>query len=66
MVPIALCVAIGVLIDKRFGTWWVIPLLILGFAAGIRNAAILLTNALKEDEKAKNKDTERMTDNEEE
>ena len=38
----------------------------LGFAAGIRNAAILLTNALKEDEKAKNKDTERMTDNEEE
>ena len=37
MVPIALCVAIGVLIDKRFGTWWVIPLLILGFAAGIRN-----------------------------
>jgi ATP synthase protein I len=55
-----------VLIDKRFGTWWVIPLLILGFAAGIRNAAILLTNALKEDEKAKNKDTERMTDNEEE
>ena len=66
MVPIALCVAIGVLIDKRFGTWWVIPLLILGFAAGIRNAAILLTNALKEDEKAKNKDTERKTDNEEE
>lgn len=66
MVPIALCVAIGVLIDKRFGTWWVIPLLILGFAAGIRNAAILLTNALKEDEKAKNKDTERKTDDEEE
>ena len=66
MVPIALCVAIGVLIDKRFGTWWVIPLLILGFAAGIRNAAILLTNALKEDEKAKNKDTERKTEDEEE
>ena len=66
MVPIALCVAIGVLIDKRFGTWWVIPLLILGFAAGIRNAAILLTNALKEDEKAKNNHAERMTEDEEE
>ena len=66
MVPIALCVAIGVLIDKRFGTWWVIPFLVLGFAAGIRNAAILLTNTLKEDDKTKNKDTERKTDNEEE
>lgn len=66
MVPIALCVAVGVLIDKRFGTWWVIPLLILGFAAGIRNAAILLTNALKEDEKAKNNHAERMTEDEEE
>ena len=66
MVPIALCVTIGVLIDKRFGTWWVIPLMFLGFAAGIRNAALLLTNALKEDDKTKNKDTERKTDNEEE
>ena len=66
MVPIALCVAVGVLIDKRFGTWWVIPLLILGFAAGIRNAAILLTNALKEDEKAENNHAERMTEDEEE
>ena len=66
MVPIALCVTVGVLIDKRFGTWWVIPLLILGFAAGIRNAAILLTNALKEDEKTTNNHTERKTEDEEE
>ena len=66
MVPIALCVAVGVLIDRHFGTWWVIPLLIIGFAAGIRNAAILLTNTLKEDDKTKNNHEERMTDNEEE
>lgn len=66
MVPIALCVAVGVLIDRHFGTWWVIPLLIIGFAAGIRNAAILLTNTLKEDDKTKNNHEERMTDSEEE
>ena len=66
MVPIALCVAVGVLIDRNFGTWWIIPLLIIGFAAGIRNAAILLTNTLKEDDKTKNNHEERMTDNEEE
>lgn len=66
MVPIALCVAVGVLIDRHFGTWWIIPLLIIGFAAGIRNAAILLTNTLKEDDKTKNNHEERMTDNEEE
>ena len=66
MVPIALCVAVGVLIDRHFGTWWIIPLLIIGFAAGIRNAAILLTNALKEDEKTTNNHTERKTEDEEE
>ena len=38
MVPIALCVFIGVKIDQKFGTYWVIPLLILGILAGGRNA----------------------------
>ena len=37
MVPIALCVAAGVIIDNHFGTCWVIPLMIIGMLAGGRN-----------------------------
>lgn len=51
MVPIALCVAIGVFIDKHFGTYWVIPLMFLGMLAGGRNAYRLAMASVKEDEK---------------
>ena len=34
MVPIFLCVALGVWLDNRFGTWFTVPLLILGILAG--------------------------------
>lgn len=49
MVPTALCVALGVLIDRRFGTYWVIPLLFLGMLAGGRNAYRLAMSAAKAD-----------------
>lgn len=49
MVPIALCVAIGVVIDNHFGTYWVIPLLFLGMLAGGRNAYKLAMAAAKDD-----------------
>ena len=51
MVPIALCVAVGVLIDKHFGTYWVIPLMFLGMIAGGRNAYKLAMASAREDEK---------------
>lgn len=38
MVPIALCVFVGLKIDKHFNTYWVIPFLFLGIMAGGRNA----------------------------
>lgn len=51
MVPIALCVAVGVLIDNHFGTYWTIPLIFLGMAAGARNAYRLAMASVREDEK---------------
>lgn len=41
LTPIFLCVAIGVLIDKRYNTYLTLPLLILGILAGCRNAYVL-------------------------
>ncbi len=49
MVPTALCVALGVVIDNRFGTYWVIPLLFLGMAAGGRNAYKLAMASARDD-----------------
>ncbi|MCM1308309.1 MAG: AtpZ/AtpI family protein [Butyrivibrio sp.] len=54
MVPTALCVALGVLIDRRFGTYWVIPLLFLGILAGGRNAYRLAMSAAKADSRKDN------------
>ena len=51
MVPIALCVAVGVYVDRRFETWWTIPLLFIGIAAGVRNGAVLIMKVLKDDER---------------
>ena len=51
MVPIALCVAAGVIIDNHFGTCWVIPLMIIGMLAGGRNAYRLAMASAKDDEK---------------
>ena len=53
MVPIAACVAIGVLIDQHYQTYWTIPLMILGMLAGGRNAYRLAKAASKDDAKTK-------------
>ena len=51
MVPIFMCVIIGIFIDNRFGTSTLIWLLFLGIAAGVRNAYILLKGVLEENVK---------------
>ena len=40
MVPTFLCLALGIWLDKRFGTWFTVPLLFIGMAAGARNAYV--------------------------
>lgn len=42
MTPAFLCIYAGHQIDSRFGTNWMVPLLILGIAAGARCAWILV------------------------
>ena len=53
MVPTFLCLAIGLWLDGKFGTYFTIPLLIIGLAAGARNAYVLAMNSIKQDEQAK-------------
>ena len=50
---IGLCMALGIWLDKKFGTYFTIPLLIIGIAAGARNAYVLAMNSIKQDEQAK-------------
>ena len=52
MVPTFLCLALGIWLDKRFGTWFTVPLLFIGMAAGARNAYVLAMNTVRQ-EKAK-------------
>ena len=51
MVPVFLCLALGLWLDKKFGTWFTVPLLILGIAAGARNAYVLAMNTVRMDER---------------
>lgn len=51
MVPLFLCVVLGVWLDSKFGTWFSVPLVFLGIAAGARNAYVLVMNVVKSDEK---------------
>lgn len=50
MVPTFVCLALGLWLDKKLGTYFTIPLLILGIAAGCRNAYILAMNSVRQDE----------------
>ena len=50
MVPTFICLALGLWLDKKLGTCFTIPLLILGIAAGCRNAYVLAMNSIKQDE----------------
>lgn len=51
LVPVALCVAIGLLIDNKFGTYWVIPFIFIGMAAGIRNIYRIAMSTMRQDSK---------------
>ncbi|MDO5402680.1 MAG: AtpZ/AtpI family protein [Eubacteriales bacterium] len=51
MVPTFICLAAGIWLDKRFGTWFTIPLLFLGMAAGARNAYVLVSNTIRQEER---------------
>lgn len=55
IVPIGLCVFIGVLIDKKFNSNFIIPLIFLGIAAGARNAYRIAMASVKEDKKEDNR-----------
>lgn len=57
LVPVFICVAAGVWLDNRFHTWFTLPLLILGIAAGARNAYALAMDTIRMDEKKTEKRT---------
>lgn len=56
MVPIFLCLFVGLWLDGKFDTWFTVPMLFLGIAAGGRNAYILAMSAVKRDDRRKKKD----------
>lgn len=58
MVPIFVCVAAGVWLDKKFNTCLTLPLLILGIAAGARNAYMLVMSTIKQEEYQRKKEQE--------
>lgn len=49
--PVFLCVFVGYQLDTRFGTKWMIPLLILGVLAGGRCAWLLAGRTLEQEKK---------------
>lgn len=51
MVPMFMCLGIGLLIDKHFNTSTAVWLMFLGLAAGFRNAIILAKNVMIENAK---------------
>lgn len=53
MVPTFLCLAIGLWLDGKFGTYFTIPLLIIEIAAGARNAYVLCYDSIKQDVRQK-------------
>jgi ATP synthase protein I len=50
MTPIFLCVAVGVWLDKKFGTWFTLPLLIIGILAGARSGYVLVMDVIRAEE----------------
>ena len=55
IVPIGLCIFIGVLIDKKSNSNFIIPLIFLGIAAGARNAYRIAMASVKEEKKDDNR-----------
>ena len=58
MVPLFVCVALGVWLDGKFDTWFTIPLMVLGMLAGGRNAYVLVMSIIKRDEARRQKQLE--------
>lgn len=56
MVPTFLCLAAGIWLDKKLDTWFTIPLLFLGMAAGARNAYILVRDTIRQDERKRQRE----------
>lgn len=50
MVPTFLMLALGLWLDSKFGTWFAVPLLLLGMAGGLRSAYILVKNVIEREE----------------
>ena len=46
LTPVILCVLLGVWLDKKFSTYFTLPLLILGILAGARSAYRLAKKAV--------------------
>ena len=55
MVPTFICLALGIWLDKRFGTWFTVPLLFIGMAAGARNAYVFAMNTVRQEKAKKDK-----------
>ena len=55
MVPTFICLALGIWLDKIFGTWFSVPLLFIGMAAGARNAYVLAMNTVRQEKAKKDK-----------
>lgn len=51
MVPVFMCIFIGWLIDRKFGTSTILLFLILGILAGGRNAYMLAKGVISENER---------------
>lgn len=66
LVPTAVGVGIGVLIDRKFDTYWVIPLMILGMLAGGRNAYRMAVAASGNNSKKNSPNTENKEESEDE
>lgn len=63
--PVFLCVFAGYQLDTRFGTYWTVPLLILGVLAGGRCAWLLarrtMEQEMKDDERLRRERMEQST-----
>lgn len=51
LVPTFGCLALGVWLDDKFGTWFTLPLLVLGMAAGAKNAYTLVMGIVRKEER---------------
>ena len=60
MVPTFLCLALGLFLDKQFGTWFAVPLLFLGIAAGLRNVYVVAKTSIDKEENARKRQEQEL------